>query len=304
VVSPEARRGLVRYLQETYGVSQRRACSVLGQARSTQRRRPRATGELQRQLEARVLELVATHPRYGYRRIWALLRREGWRVNRKRVHRLWGLLGLRVPRKPRKRRSRGSPGNGCVGQPSRGKDHVWAWDFVYDRTTDGRALKWLTMVDEHTRECLLLEVARRMPSGRVLELIRGVMARRGRPGSIRSDNGPEFIATALREDLQARGIETRYIEPGSPWENGYAESFNGKVRDELLACEEFHSVLEARVVSGDWQRQYNRERPHSSLGYRTPEEFAESCPRFDSAMLRRTEDTPVTNEPTLTATGT
>jgi putative transposase len=222
VVSPEARRVLVGYLQETDGVSQRRACSVLGQARSTQRRRPRATSELQRQLEGRILELVAVDPRYGYRRIGALLRREGWRVTRKRIHRLWRLLGLRVPRKPRKRRSRGSPGNGCVGSPSCGKDHVWAWDFVSDRTTDGRALKWLTLVDEFTRECLLLEVARRMPAGRVLELIGGVIARRGHPGSLRSDNGPEFIAAALREDLNARGIATLYIEPGSPWENGYA----------------------------------------------------------------------------------
>jgi putative transposase len=244
------------------------------------------------------------HPRYGYRRIWAWLRREGWRVNRKRVHRLWRQLGLRVPGKPRKRRSRGSPGNGCGGHPSRGKDHVGAWDFVSDRTTDGRALKWLTRVDAFTREGLLLEVARRMPSGRVRELIGGVIAQRGHPGSLRSDNGPEFVAAALREDLKARGIATLDIEPGSPWENGYAESFNGKVRDELLGREEFRSVLEARVVSEDWQRQYNRERPHSSLGYRTPEEFAEACPRFDSAMLRRTEDTPGTKEPTLTTTGT
>jgi putative transposase len=280
----------VRYLQDTYGVSQRR--------------RPRAAGELQRQWEARILDLVAMHPRYGYRRIRALLRREGWRVNRKRVHRLGRQLGLRVPRKPRKRRSRGSPGDGGVGHPSRGKDHVWAWDFVSDRTTDGRALKWLTRVDAFTREGLLLEVARRMPSGRVLELIRGVIAQRGHPGSLRRDDGPEFVAAALREDLKARGIETLDIEPGSPWENGYAESFNGKVRDELLGREEFRSVLEARVVSEDWQRQSNRERPHSSLGYRTPEEFAEGCPRFDSAMLRRTEDTPGTKEPTLTTTGT
>lgn len=178
-----------------------------------------------------------------------------------------------------------------MGNPSRGKDHVWAWDFVYDRTSDGRALKWLTLVDESTRECLLWEVARRMPSSRVLELIGGVIASRGHPGCLRGDNGPEFVASALREDLRSRGIKTLYIEPGSRWENGYAESFNGKRRDELLAWEEFRSVLEARVVSGDWQRQYNRERPHSSLGYRTPEEFARGCPRFDSAMLRRTEDT-------------
>jgi putative transposase len=291
VVSPAGRRVRVGSPQETDGASQRRACSVLGQARSTPRRRPRATSELQRQLEGRILELVAVDPRYGYRRVWALLRRAGGRVTRKRVHRLWRLLGLRVPRKPRRRRSRGAPGDGCVGSPSRGKDHVWAWDFVDDRTTDGRALKWLTLVDEFPRECLLLEVARRMPAGRVLEWIGGVIERRGHPGSLRRDNGPEFIAASRRADRNARGIATLSIEPGSPWENGYAESFNGKWRDELLGGEEFRSVWEARVVSGDGQRQYNRERPHRSLGYRTPEEFAKGCPRFDSAMLRRTEDT-------------
>ena len=163
-MTPEGRRALVRYLQDTYDVSQRRACAVLRQPRGTQRRRPRAASDLQRQLEARLLELVGKHPRYGYRRIWALLRHEGWRVNRQRVYRLWRRNGLKVPQKRQKKRRLGSSLHGCQRHRTHGKDHVWAWDFVYDRTTEGRALKWLTMVDEYTRECLRLEVARSMPA--------------------------------------------------------------------------------------------------------------------------------------------
>lgn len=276
---------------------------MVGQPRSTQRQTPR-TPEDEGRLVARMLELVRRHPRYGYRRIWALLRREGWRVNRKRVHRLWRKQGLKVPRKQRKKRRLGSSANSCVRRPAEHKDHVWAWDFLHDRTTDGRALKWLTLVDEYTRECLALEVRRGMTAGAVSEVLAGVVRRRGAPMHIRSDNGPEFIAKAIRSWMTGAGLETLYIEPGAPWENGYAESFNSKVRDELLNAEEFVSLLEARVLAKEWRREYNHVRPHSSLGYRTPAEYGAMCPRADSASLRRPEDTSVAIDPTLTAPGT
>jgi putative transposase len=276
---------------------------VLGQPRSTQRQTPR-TPEDEGRLVTRMLELVRRHPRYGYRRIWALLRREGWRVNRKRVHRLWRKQGLKVPGKQRKKRRLGSSANSCVRRPAEYKDHVWAWDFLHDRTTDGRALKWFTLVDEYTRECLALEVRRGMTAGAVNEVLAGVVRERGAPLHIRSDNGPEFIAKAIRSWMRGAGLETLYIEPGAPWENGYAESFNSKVRDELLNAEEFVSLLEARVLAKEWRQEYNHVRPHSSLGYRTPAEYGEMCPRADSASLRRPEDTSVAVDPTLTAPGT
>lgn len=302
-MSAGQRRQAARQLQEAFGVSQRRACRVLGQPRSTQRQTPK-TKEEEGRLVTRMLELVRWHPRYGYRRIWALLRREGWRVNRKRVHRLWRKQGLKVPRKQRKKRRLGSSVNSCVRRPAEHKDHVWAWDFLHDRTTDGRVLKWFTLVDEYTRECLALEVRRGMTAGAVKEVLAGVVRDRGAPLHIRSDNGPEFIAKAIRSWTAGAGLETLYIEPGAPWENGYAESFNSKVRDELLNAEEFANLLEARVLAKEWRREYNQFRPHSSLGYRTPAEYGEMCPRADSASLRRPEDTTVTVEPTLTTPGT
>lgn len=303
MVTAEQRRQAARHLQEAFDVSQRRACRVLGQPRSTQRQTPKVKEEEGR-LVARMLELVRRHPRYGYRRIWALLRREGWRVNRKRVHRLWRKQGLKVPGEQRKKRRLGSSANGCVRRPAEHKDHVWAWDFLHDRTTDGRALKWLTLVDEYTRECLALEVRRGMTARAVSEVLAGVVRERGAPAHIRSDNGPEFIAKVIRGWMSKAGLEALYIEPGAPWENGYAESFNSKVRDELLNAEEFGSELEARVLGKAWRQEYNHVRPHSSLGYRTPAEYGEMCPRADSASLRRPEDTSVAVDPTLTAPGT
>jgi putative transposase len=265
VVTAGQRREAVRHLQEAFGVSQRRACRVLGQPRSTQSQEPRRK-EGEAELVGRMLALVRRHPRYGYRRIWALLRREGWRVNRKRVHRLWRQQGLKVPRKQRKKRRLGSSANSCVRRPAEHKDHVWAWDFLHDRTTDGGPLKWFTLVDEYTRECLALEVRRGMTAKAVSEVLAGVVQQRGAPAHIRSDNGPEFIARAVRAWVAGVGLEALYIEPGAPWENGYAESFNSKVRDELLNAEEFGSVLEAKVLAKEWRREYNQVRPHSSLG--------------------------------------
>jgi putative transposase len=284
-------------------VSQRRACRLRGQSRSSQRQQPKPHQE-EEALLRRMLALVGQHPRYGYRRIWALLRREGWRVNRKRVYRLWRRQGLKVPRKQRKKRRLGCSASSCVRRRAESRNHVWAWDFLHDRTSDGRALKWFTLVDEYTRECLALEVGRGMTARGVSAVLARVIAERGVPRHIRSDNGPEFIARAIRVWLSGAGVQALYIEPGAPWENGYAESFNSKVRDELLAREEFGSVLEAGVLAKEWRQEYNHVRPQSSLGYRTPAEYGEMCPRPDSAALRRPEDTSVTVEPTLTATGT
>jgi putative transposase len=282
----------VRQLQAAFGVSQRRACRVVGQPRATQRLKPagRSAGE---ELVKRVLELVRRHPRYGYRRVWALLRAEGWTVNRKRVYRLWRQQGLKVPRRRRKKRRLGSSANGCVRRRAEYPGHVWAWDFIHDRTADGRPLKWLSVVDEYTRECIVLEVRRRIPAAAVVGLLAAAVRERGAPAFIRSDNGPEFIAKAIRSWLAGAGIGAWYIEPGSPWANGYAESFHSRLRDELLEREEFGSLLAARVLGGEWRREYNHERPHSSLGYRPPAAFAAGCPRPDCAALRRAAGTAV-----------
>ena len=257
-------------------MSQRRACQALGVSRSSQRYQPREDAEEGR-LVARMLELVREHPRYGYRFITVLLRREGWKVNRKRVYRLWQQEGLQVPRKQRKKRRLGTSAGGCARQRAEHKDHVWAWDFVFDRTASGRSIKWLSIVDEYTRECLALEVDRRMTSDDVLDVLNDLFAIRGVPKHIRSDNGPEFIARAIRRFLEGAGVEALYIEPGSPWQNGYAESFHSRLRSELLDAEVFESVAAAQSLSAGWRSQYNHHRPHSSLDYQTPAAFATAC---------------------------
>jgi transposase InsO family protein len=260
-------------VQEVVGVSERRACTTLDQPRSTQRYRPRRRDDEPR-LVARLHALVRAHPRYGHRRVHALLRREGWRVNRKRVHRLWKREGFKVPKKARKKRRLGSSDNACSRKRPEHRDHVWAWDFLHDRTCGGRALKWFTLIDEFTRECLALDVRRHFRAEDVKALLAEIIRWRGAPEHVRSDNGPEFIAKAIREALREAGVETLYIAPAAPWENGYAESFNGKVRDELLNAEEFTSLVEAQVLAADWKRGYNTKRPHSSLGDLTPSEFS------------------------------
>jgi transposase InsO family protein len=231
-----------------------------------------------------MLELVRHHPRYGYRRIGALLRREGWRVNRKRVWRLWKLQGLKVPQKTRKKRRLGNSDNGIARRKAAHKDHVWAWDFIFDRTENGRSIKCLSVVDEFTRECLALEVQRSMTAGDVVDVLVELATLRGTPKHIRSDNGPEFIATAIRSWLGSAKVETLYIEPGSPWENGYAESFHSRLRDELLNVEVFGSVAEAKALALAWRLEYNHRRPHSSLKYQTPAEFAASCEAKDGGV--------------------
>jgi len=226
---------------------------------------------------ARIHALVREHPRYGYRRIWALLRAEGWPVNRKRVYRLWREEGLKVPQKQRKRRRLGTSANGCTRKRAERVNQVWAWDFIHDRTVDGKPLKVLSIVDEHTRECLALVVARSITAETALDVLAELFRTRGVPEHLRSDNGPEFIAKALRQWLARVGVSTLYIEPGAPWENGYAESFHSRLRDELLDREEFTSLAEARAMAARWREEYNHRRPHSSLGYRTPAEFASGC---------------------------
>lgn len=263
-------------VQTALGISERRACQVLEQPRSTQRYVPQEDEEEQR-LVSCILEIVREHPRYGYRFVTALLKQDGWRVNRKRVYRLWVQEGLKVPRKQRKKRRLGTSKNGCSRQVAEFKNHVWAWDFVFDRTANGRSIKWLSIVDEYTRECLALEVNRTMTSEDVLDVLRDLLVIRGVPKHIRSDNGPEFIARAIREFLASAGIETLYVEPGSPWQNGYAESFHSRLRSELLDAEVFETVAEAQGLSAAWKNEYNHRRPHSSLGYQTPAVIATGC---------------------------
>jgi len=250
-------------------VSERRACQVLNQPRSTQRRKPHVPRDEPRLLR-RMLQLASDYGRYGYRRVTALLRSEGWRVNHKRVERLWHREGLKVPKKQPKRKRLWLGDGSCVRLRPAYQDHVWSYDFVADRTSDGRALRMLTLIDEHTRECLAIDVARSLKSEDVLERLSDLFVRRGVPAYLRSDNGSEFTATKVRQWLERVGVKTLFIEPGSPWENGYVESFNGKLRDELLAREQFDTLLEAKVLIERWRRHYNTVRPHSSLGYRAP----------------------------------
>jgi transposase InsO family protein len=206
--------------------------------------------------------------------MWAILRAEGWRVNRKRIYRLWNREGFRVPQKQRKRRRLGSSASSIVRCRPQHKDHVWCWDFIHDRDERGRPLKWLSIVDEFTRECLVLEVARSIRAEDVIDVVRELFLIRGRPEHLRGDNGPEFIAAELRRWLDRAEVRPLYIAPGSPWENGYAESFHGRLRDELLNAESFADVHEAKALAERWKNEYNHRRPHSSLGYVTPAAFA------------------------------
>lgn len=250
-------------------VSERRACAVVGQARATERYVPRQSAD-EAALTARIVALATRFGRYGYRRVTALLRREGWQVNHKRVERLWRQEGLRVPAQQPKRGRLWLADGSVVRLRAGHPNHVWAYDFVLDRTADGRKLRMLTVVDEYTRECLAIDVARRLSSQDVLAVLADLCVRRGPPAYIRSDNGPEFTARAVRRWLARIDVQTLFIEPGSPWENGYIESFNGRLRDEHLNRERFDTLLEAQVLIELWRNEYNQFRPHSSLAYRSP----------------------------------
>ncbi len=250
-------------------VSERRACQVLAQSRSTQRR-PLCLSDEERRLTERITHLASLYGRYGYRRITALLRHEGWRVNHKRVERIWRRESLKVPRRQPKRGRLWLGDGSCVRRRPEYPNHIWAYDFCMERTGDGRPLRLLVVVDEFTRECLSIDVGRKLNSEDVLERLTELFVARGIPGHIRSDNGAEFTANAVREWLARLGVQTLYIEPGSPWENGYVESFNGKLRDELLDGEIFYTLQEAQVLTERWRQHYNHFRPHSALRYRPP----------------------------------
>ena len=221
-------------------------------------------------LRQAIIRLAAQYGRYGYRQITGLLWQEGWDVSRSRVERIWKLEGLRVPQKQPKRGRLWLADGSCIRLRPERRNHVWSWDFVMDRTDDGRPIKILTLIDEFTKEALAIAPARRIRSNDVIDIFADVMIERGIPEHIRSDNGPEMVATKLREWLDKLGTKTLYITPGSPWENGYCESFNGKLRDELLNGEIFYTLREAQVLIEQWRQHYNRVRPHSALGYRPP----------------------------------
>ena len=240
---------------------------MLGQARKTQRRTPCVTDE-EEQLRVRIIELATKYGRYGYRRITAMLNQDRWMVNHKRVERIWRQEGLKVPQKQPKRRRLWLNDGSCIRLRPEHKDHVWSYDFVTSWTANGKAFRILVIIDEYTRECLAMRVARRITSGDVLEVLYELFLLRGVPEHIRSDNGPEFTAKAVRRWLNRVGVKTLFIEPGSPWENGYVESFNSKLKDELLNGEVFTTLTEARVLIEQWRREYNQVRPHSSLSYR------------------------------------
>jgi putative transposase len=256
-------------VRSVLAVSERRACAALGQHRSTQRKVPMGRDDEER-LTADIVELARQYGRYGYRKIAALLRRAGWEVNHKRVERIWRREGLKVPgRQPKHGRLWLADGS-CIRLRAEHPNHVWSYDFVEDRTYEGRKYRMLNVVDEYTHECLAIRIARRLKAVDVIDVLCDLFICRGIPGHIRSDNGPEFIAKAVRGWISAVGAKTAYIAPGSPWENGYIESFNARLRDELLNGEIFYSLREAKIVIESWRRHYNAIRPHASLGYRAP----------------------------------
>lgn len=275
-MSPSHKRAAAEDVQGRFAVSERRACAVLEQPRGTQRYRGRPRTD-EPALCRRLREIVRRRPRFGYRRLTAVLRREGWTVNAKRVHRLCRKEGLKVRRTLRKRRATGESANACHLRKAEHKDHVWCWDFAFDRTVNGTTLKWLSIVDEFTRECLALKIDRSITSEDVINTLAELFAMRGVPQAIRSDNGPEFVAQAIQEWLRKLRINVLYVAPGSPWENGYAESFHSKLRDEFLAREEFETLTSARKQTTTWKDDDNHHRPHSSLGYVPPAEFAARC---------------------------
>lgn len=259
----------MKHVCQRLTVSERRACKVLGQPRSTQRLIPYVPDD-EPILVTRMIELAEQYGRYGYRMITGLLRQEGWKVNHKRVERLWRREGLKVPKKQPKRGRLWLNDGSCVRLRPQYKNHVWSYDFMTARTADGRAFRILNIMDEYSRECLAILVDRHITADDVIEVLSSLFITVGIPEHIRSDNGPELTAKALRQWLNDLGVKTLFIEPGSPWENGYIESFNGKLRDELLNREIFTTLWEAKVLIESWRREYNEVRPHSSLGYRPP----------------------------------
>lgn len=276
MVSPTRRREAVDYLQTSFKVSERRACRVMSQPRATQRYQRTKQAEDAPLIKA-IHEMALLEPRAGYRRVTKLLRREGWQVNQKRVHRIWKQEGLRLPARPARKRARGTGSGSTQLLKPESVDHVWSYDFIFDQTEDGRRLKWLPILDEYSRDLLNLEVARSMTGTDVVAQLDRLVSQRGVPQFIRSDNGPEFVAEVVKEWIGERGFETIFIAPGSPWQNAYSESFNSRFRDEFLNMELFSSLLEAKMLGEEYRYKYNHQRPHTSLGDLTPAEFANRC---------------------------
>lgn len=276
MVSPKLKREAVSYLQKTFEVSERRACRVMDQPRATQRYQTMKPKKDRVLVEA-IREVAMRETRAGYRTVTKLLRRDGWEVNRKRVHRLWKQEGLGIPAKPARKKARGSSAGSSQLLKAESADHVWSYDFVFDQTEDGGRLKWLPILDEYSRDLMSLEVARSMTAQDVTSQLDVLVRQRGVPQFIRSDNGPEFVAGAVRKWIRERGFKTSFIAPGSPWQNAYSESFNSRFRDEFLNVELFTSLLEAKVLGEEYRYKYNHQRPHSSLGDMTPAEFASRC---------------------------
>jgi len=257
-------------VKDKLGVSERRACRVLEQSRSTQRRNGTPASDEER-LTDDIIDLATKYGRYGYRKITALLNNEyGWRVNHKRVERIWRREGLKVPKKQPKRKRLWLNDGSCIRLKPEYKDHVWSYDFMIDHTSDGRAFKILNIIDEYTRECLTSVVERKIKAQDVIDILFNLFIYRGIPDHVRSDNGPEFTAKVIRKWLSRLGVKTLYIEPGSPWENGYIESFNGRMRDELLKREIFTTLKEAKILIEQWRKEYNHVRPHSARNNHPP----------------------------------
>jgi len=281
-------------------VSERRACAALGQHRSTQRKIPRGREDEER-LTADIIELAQQYGRYGYRKIAELLRQAGWIINDKRVERIWRREGLKVPNKQPKRARLWLADGSCIRLRPQHRNHVWSYDFVEDRTHDGRRYRMLNVIDEFTHECLAIRVARKLKAIDVIDVLSDLFILRGVPGHIRSDNGPEFVAEAVQAWITAVGAKTAYIERGSPWENGYVESFNARLRDELLNGEIFYTLREAQIVIESWRRHYNSIRPHASLGYKppAPEVFLPAFAAWQAALPRPAPPATLAQRPTL-----
>ena len=279
-MTPAQQRAAADFITEKFEVSERRASAVLGRSRSTLRYRVKSR-ENEPPIRKGIRDLARKHPRYGYRRIHAMLLRKGWTINLKRVRRLWIDMGLkrtvRLKKVKKLGKKPGVGGNSCTARPAKFKNDVWTCDFIHDRTLEGGTLKWLTLVDEYTRECLVLHAARTITGGDVRRILAGVIGRRGRPRMIRSDNGSEFVCEAVAAWLPKVGTEPIPVAAGSPWQNGYIESFHSRLRDEFMERHEFETIADARAKGAMFRREYNRIRPHGSLDYKTPEEFSKLC---------------------------
>lgn len=267
-------------LQSRFEVSERRACQVIGLARSTVQYEPAERTNEEKELVSQIRKFALEHPRYGYRRIWVLLKEQGWQINKKKVRRLWREEGLKVPAKQLKKRrikvadaDKGK--NSChIYKPER-KNHVWSYDFLTDQTADFKQLRFLNIIDEFTRENLTIQVGRQIKAKDVIDTLATIIKERGAPEYIRSDNGPEFIAKKVQNWLSQIGTTTLYIDPGEPWQNGYIEAFNARFRDEHLDQEIFFTLKEAQVLANQWAHHYNQYRPHSSLNNLPPARYAE-----------------------------